>query len=374
MEMGGPGPNGTRRSSLPWPTIPATPQRRSTATLTASLRLAVAITSPAGEYRSIRPDRFCQAQRFPSWSTPIPEACRSRTSDKARSERAGSAMAPRREHRTSTKKKRAPLRIFIPQVETVLSVSQNLANYNDGTLARAAEALCPCSLASQASGDGASPDRRDLPERIGSYRVLGHLGRGGMGEVFLAWDDRLRRKVAIKRLRGDAETSPALRQRLLREARAAASLSHSAIVQVYDLIADDEGDCIVMEYVEGRTLGSRLSDGPLPLDFAVRLAREIADALAAAHIAGIVHRDLKADNVIVTPSGHARVLDFGLARRLSGATDEVILTQHGFILGTCHAMSPEQAAGGKVDARSDLFPLGILLHHMLTGVSPFLAP
>src|SRR5947209_5221932 len=228
-------------------------------------------------------------------------------------------------------------------------------------------------LPSPGSGDGASPDRRDLPERIGSYRVLGHLGRGGMGEVFLAWDDRLRRKVAIKRLRGDAETSPALRQRLLREARAAASLSHSAIVQVYDLIADDEGDCIVMEYVEGRTLGSRLSDGPLPLDFAVRLAREIADALAAAHAAGIVHRDLKADNVIVTPSGHARVLDFGLARRLSGATDEVILTQHGFILGTCHAMSPEQAAGGEVDARSDLFSLGILLHHMLTGVSPFLA-
>ncbi|HEX3552918.1 MAG TPA: protein kinase [Thermoanaerobaculia bacterium] len=223
------------------------------------------------------------------------------------------------------------------------------------------------------SGSGASADRRDLPERIGSYRVLGRLGRGGMGEVFLAWDDRLRRKVAIKRIRGDAETSPALRQRLLREARAAASLSHAAIVHVFDLLTDDEGDCIVMEYVEGRTLGARLSEGPLSLDFAVRLAREIAEGLATAHAAGIVHRDLKADNVIVTPAGHARVLDFGLARRLSGATDEVILTQHGFILGTCHAMSPEQAAGGEADARSDLFSLGILLYHMLTGVSPFLA-
>jgi len=194
-----------------------------------------------------------------------------------------------------------------------------------------------------------------------------------MGEVFLAWDDRLRRKVAIKRIRGDSDMAPSLRQRLLREARAAASLNHSAIVQVYDLIADDEGDCIVMEYVEGRTLGARLSEGPLPLDLAVRLAREIAEGLATAHAAGIVHRDLKADNVIVTPGGHARVLDFGLARRLSGATDEMILTQHGFILGTCHAMSPEQAAGGEADARSDLFSLGILLYHMLTGVSPFLA-
>jgi serine/threonine-protein kinase len=223
------------------------------------------------------------------------------------------------------------------------------------------------------SGDGASAGRSDLPERIGSYRVLGRLGRGGMGEVFLAWDDRLRRKVAIKRIRGDSDMAPSLRQRLLREARAAASLNHSAIVQVYDLIADDEGDCIVMEYVEGRTLGARLSEGPLPLDMAVRLGREIAEGLATAHAAGIVHRDLKADNVIVTPGGHARVLDFGLARRLSGATDEMILTQHGFIIGTCHAMSPEQAAGGEADARSDLFSLGILLYHMLTGVSPFWA-
>src|SRR3954470_23307090 len=225
----------------------------------------------------------------------------------------------------------------------------------------------------QPGSGGASADGRDLPEHIGSYRVLGRLGRGGMGEVFLAWDDRLRRQVAIKRIRGDAESSPARRQRLLREARAVASLNHSTIVQVYDLITDDEDDCIVMEYAEGRTLGARLSEGPLPLDMAVRLAREIAEALAAAHAAGIVHRDLKADNVIVSPSGHARVLDFGLARRLSGATDEVILTQHGFILGTCHAMSPEQAAGGEADARSDLFSLGILLYHMLSGVSPFLA-
>ncbi|MFY9823707.1 MAG: protein kinase [Thermoanaerobaculia bacterium] len=223
------------------------------------------------------------------------------------------------------------------------------------------------------SGNEASAARADLPERIGSYRVLSRLGRGGMGEVFLAWDDRLRRKVAIKRIRGDAEMAPSLRRRLLREARAVASLNHSAIVQVHDLIADDEGDCIVMEYVEGRTLGARLSESPLSLDFAVRLAREIADGLAAAHAAGIVHRDLKADNVIVTPAGHARVLDFGLARRLTGATDEVILTQHGFIIGTCHAMSPEQASGGEADARSDLFSLGILLYHMLTGVSPFLA-
>ncbi|HEX9943035.1 MAG TPA: protein kinase [Thermoanaerobaculia bacterium] len=218
-------------------------------------------------------------------------------------------------------------------------------------------------------GDPAGP--HDLPERLGAYRVLGRLGRGGMGEVFLAWDDRLRRKVAIKRIRRDADLSAALRRRFLREARAAAGLSHPAIVQVHDLLEDPSGDCIVLEYVEGRTLAAHLAKGPLKLDLAVRLAREIAEALTAAHEAGIVHRDLKAENVLVTPAGHAKVLDFGLARRLAG-TDDILLTQHGIVVGTFHAMSPEQACGVEVDARSDLFSLGSLLYHMLTGRSPFL--
>ena len=206
-------------------------------------------------------------------------------------------------------------------------------------------------------------------ERIGAYQILGLLGRGGMGEVFLAWDDRLKRRVAIKRLRRDSDLHPSLRRRLLREARAVASLSHPAIVQVYDLLEDAAGDCLVLEYAEGKTLAATLAAGPLEPALAIRLVREIADGLAAAHAARIVHRDLKPENVIVTPSSHAKVLDFGLARMQ--ATGEVILTQHGALLGTYHTMSPEQANGGEADERSDLFSLGVVLYEMLTGRSPF---
>lgn len=210
-----------------------------------------------------------------------------------------------------------------------------------------------------------------LPERIGAYRVVSLLGRGGMGEVFLAWDDRLKRRVAIKRIRTDKGLSPAMRQRLLREARAVASVSHPSVVQLYDLIESEDGDCLVLEYVEGKTLTAVLSaGGPLEPATAVRLAREIAEGLAAAHAAGIVHRDLKTENVIVTPEGHAKILDFGLAQ-MRAFTDDVVITQHGAVLGTFHTMSPEQAGGGKADERSDLFSLGVLLYEALTGRSPF---
>ncbi len=208
-------------------------------------------------------------------------------------------------------------------------------------------------------------------ERIGAYRIEKLLGRGGMGEVFLARDDRLKRRVAIKRVRHDRTQDPSLRQRLLREARAAAGLSHPAIVQVFDLIEDASGDCIVLEYVEGKTLAATLASGPLETALAVKLAREIAGGLAAAHGAGIIHRDLKPENVIVTPAGHAKVLDFGLARMRAQATDDMLLTQHGVLLGTFHMMSPEQARGGETDERSDLFSLGTLIYEMLTGLSPF---
>lgn len=211
----------------------------------------------------------------------------------------------------------------------------------------------------------------DGPERIGSYRVESRLGRGGMGEVFLAWDDRLKRRVAIKRIRRDAETLPTIRERFLREAQAAAGLNHPAIVQVYDLLADETGDAIVMEYVEGRTLADRLAEGPLDLREALRLAREIAQGLTTAHASGLLHRDLKAENVIVTPRGHAKILDFGLSRPLVQGEGEETLTRQGALLGTLHAMSPEQAAGEEVDARSDLFSLGALLYEMVTGRAPF---
>jgi serine/threonine-protein kinase len=184
--------------------------------------------------------------------------------------------------------------------------------------------------------------------------------------VFLAWDERLGRRVAVKRILRDTPR-PQDRERLLREARAAARLSHPAVVQVYDLVEDPAGDAIVMEYVEGRTLRALLTEGLPPVGAAVRMAREIVEGLAAAHAAGLVHRDLKAENVVVTREGHAKILDFGIAKVPDGEG----LTGQGVVLGTAHAMSPEQARGGEVDARSDLFSLGILLYELLTGASPF---
>lgn len=210
-----------------------------------------------------------------------------------------------------------------------------------------------------------------MSERIGVYRVEGRLGRGGMGEVLLAWDDRLERRVAIKRIRQDAGLSPEQRERFRREARLAARLSHSAVVQIHDLVTEGPDDAIVMEYVEGETLAERLKSGPLALDVALRLGCEIAEGLAAAHDAGLIHRDLKAANVIVTRSGRAKILDFGLARPVDRQPDDEPLTRQGMVIGTFHAMSPEQARGEDLDARSDLFSLGVLLYEMLTGRAPF---
>jgi serine/threonine protein kinase/tetratricopeptide (TPR) repeat protein len=204
------------------------------------------------------------------------------------------------------------------------------------------------------------------PSMIGPYRLARRLGRGGMGEVFLAWDERLGRRVAVKRILRDTP-SPQDRQRLSREARAAARLSHPAVVQVYDFVEDATGDAIVLEYVEGRTLCALIAEGVPPVGLAVRLAREVAEGLAAAHAAGLVHRDLKAENVLVTREGHAKILDFGIAK----VPESEGLTAPGQVLGTARAMSPEQARGGEVDSRSDLFSLGILFYELLTGVSPF---
>ncbi|HWM91222.1 MAG TPA: tetratricopeptide repeat protein [Thermoanaerobaculia bacterium] len=214
--------------------------------------------------------------------------------------------------------------------------------------------------------DGAEP-------RIGAYRIEKLLGRGGMGEVYLAYDERLERRVALKRVRGDANLDLRLRERFRREARAAARLSHPAVVQVHDILEDGSGDCIVLEYVEGRTLASVLAAGPPETGLALRLAREIAEGLAHAHEQGLLHRDLKAQNVIVTPAGHAKILDFGLAKPIL-TDDEDTLTAHGTVLGTFHSMSPEQATGRDLDERSDLFSLGVLIYEVLTGRSPFKAP
>lgn len=218
-----------------------------------------------------------------------------------------------------------------------------------------------------------------LPKKLHGYRIDGLLGRGGMGEIFLGWDERLHRHVAIKRIRADLPIEPKQRSRFRREARAVARLSHPAIVQIFDFLEDDAGDCIVMERIEGSPLDAVLRRRRLDLDTTLGLAREIAEGLAQAHGKGLVHRDLKPENVFVTDSGHAKILDFGLARMLwnaaSPAADQETasgtLTQEGALVGTVHAMSPEQASGRAVDHRSDLFAFGGLLYEMLSGQAPF---
>jgi serine/threonine protein kinase len=195
-----------------------------------------------------------------------------------------------------------------------------------------------------------------------------------MGEVWRAWDERLERWVALKQIRANLRHG---RERLRREARAVARLNHPAIVHVYDLLEGEDGDWIVMELIEGRTLRSLLDEeSALSPVRTVELGRQIVEGLAEAHARGILHRDLKATNVIVTPVGRAKILDFGLAKAIPGADSEAsqeqTLSTPGVILGTCFAMSPEQALGRELDERSDLFSFGSLLYEMLTGEPPFL--
>jgi tetratricopeptide (TPR) repeat protein len=207
-----------------------------------------------------------------------------------------------------------------------------------------------------------------VPQTIGPYRIEARLGAGGMGEVYRAWDERLQRPVAIKIVRRGAEGEENARQRFRREARAAARLSHPSIIQIYDILSWEDGEAIVMELVEGQPLSQRLARGPLPLGEAIRLGRDIARGLAAAHARGIIHRDLKAENVMITAGGGAKILDFGVAKRLDS---EASLTADGRVVGTFRAMSPEQARSLPLDPRSDLFSFGTLLYEMLSGRSPF---
>ncbi|HEU4731005.1 MAG TPA: serine/threonine-protein kinase [Kofleriaceae bacterium] len=211
--------------------------------------------------------------------------------------------------------------------------------------------------------------------RLGRYRILTRLGSGGMGEVYLAEDPALRRGVAIKRIRPGLERDRTFRARLRREAQLAARLGHRAIVQVFDLITEDDVDHVVMEYVPGPSLHTLLASSPMAISEAVRIAAELADGLAYAHQLGIVHRDLKLENVLVTIDGQPKIADFGIARRTAtaGEPDHESVTRDGFVVGTSRAMSPEQIHGQDVDARSDLFSFGVLLYELVTGTSPFAA-
>src|SRR5262245_14930310 len=216
--------------------------------------------------------------------------------------------------------------------------------------------------------------------RLGPYKIVAPIGAGGMGEVYKAKDTRLDRTVAVKVLPSHVSSDPTLRERFEREARTIAALNHPHICTLYDVGHEADTDFLVLEYLEGQTLADRLTKGALPLDQALQLAIQIADALDKAHRAGIVHRDLKPGNIMLTKSG-TKLLDFGLAKvtpavmaasGLSMApTGASPVTMQGTILGTLQYMAPEQVEGREADARSDIFALGAIVYEMVTGQRAF---
>ncbi len=211
-----------------------------------------------------------------------------------------------------------------------------------------------------------------LPQTdLGPYRLQQLLSRGGMGAVYVARDPRLGRRVALKHILPETIGDPRRRQRFRREAAILARLSHPAIVQIFDVVDAPDGDWIVMELVEGETVAQLLTEGPVPIRQAVTIGRQVAEGLAEAHAQGILHRDLKTENVIVSRTGHAKILDFGVAKQLWEEDGETTLSESGQIVGTYRAMSPEQTRSLPLDPRSDLFSLGVLLYEMTTAVAPF---
>jgi serine/threonine protein kinase len=213
---------------------------------------------------------------------------------------------------------------------------------------------------------------------ISHYHIRKKLGQGGMGEVYLAQDTALDRTVALKFVLSEVRGGEIARKRLLAEARSAAALDHPFICKVYEAGDADERPFIAMEYVEGVTLNDKLLRGAPALKETLRIAAEIAEALASAHARGIVHRDLKPSNIMLTLDGHVKVMDFGLAKQVPAGsiaaeeTATLTLTEAGATPGTLVFMSPEQLKGERADARSDIFSFGLILCEMITGVHPFL--
>ena len=216
--------------------------------------------------------------------------------------------------------------------------------------------------------DGASDDGMEIVDLTSRYAIGDTLGKGGMGEVLLATDKRLKRQVAIKRVRGDLAKSKTAVGRFLTEAQSIAALNHFNIVQIYDYGQDKDGPFLIMEYVSGSSLLDRCQEGALPLDEAVELTCQLCDGLSKAHEAGIIHRDIKPANVLLTEDGAPKLTDFGLARQDTSDTGQ---TMAGAVLGTLDFMPPEQRKDSTLtDARSDLWALAATLYQLVTGKSP----
>ena len=214
-----------------------------------------------------------------------------------------------------------------------------------------------------------------LNTQIGQYRITGKLGQGGMGEIFSALDEKLNRTVAVKFIANSRLDSDTSRRLFLREARAAAALDHPFICSVHDVLEHAGQPVIIMERVEGETLQQRVRRGPLAVDELVRVSTEIAEALAAAHARGIIHRDIKSANIMLTPSGHVKVMDFGLAVVITSSPEEQ--TAHmsqeiaARVVGTLPYIAPEILRGEKASAASDIYAFGVVMYELATGRQPF---
>src|SRR5438067_11580054 len=219
-----------------------------------------------------------------------------------------------------------------------------------------------------------------IGETIGHYRILKRIGAGGMGEVYLASDINAGRTAALKVLPAHLSSNVERLRRFEQEARAVAGLNHPNIMTIYEVGTDDSDRYIASELIEGETLHERLARGHMELNEAIEIAIQVASALAAAHSAGVVHRDIKPQNIMLRPDGYVKVLDFGIAKLAKrevppgGIAEEalkLVETNVGSILGTVSYMSPEQARGAAVDKRTDIWSLGVVLYEMTTGYPPF---
>lgn len=251
------------------------------------------------------------------------------------------------------------------EVESLLSHSDQAEKFIEGPAVEAVARLVAGDLDVDMAG-----------KTIGHYTVRSLLGRGGMGEVFLAEDTKLGRTVVLKFLPKALQIDVNARRRFLREARMASSIDHPNICTIYEINEDSGVDYIAMQYVEGTSLKAHVDDGSIDIEKAIDITSQLAAGLAAAHELGIVHRDLKPANIIINSKGQAKILDFGIAKpfdRLSreGDDGESSLTLAGFVIGTPAYMSPEQALGRPVDPRSDLFSLAVILYEMVAGNNPF---